>query len=270
MSSVSRRTVLQALGGTGMSAVAGAATTGLVPAGSATAGPRSITDPLVTFVSMPDFFNGDVADLSVLPTWDEGMNSWNQSWQDAIDRCLGAVADHRPNAVFLAGDMVEGRWNIDSDDRQLFGPVTQGIDRESIVQCEGAISAAGGVYYPFVADLFASRNLPLYPAVGDHEILDDRSGPLNSRWSSSGLHNGVPDNRYYLVDHSKSVWADHFTRPGGVPRFHRRPRGSGSEFSAYAVSFADSMTLITVDTFMRHSGGVRLGVFDAQLRWLRD
>jgi hypothetical protein len=80
----------------------------------------------------------------------------------------------------------------------------------------------------------------------------------------------VPDNRYYLVDHSKATWSDQFTRPGGVPRFSRRPRGSAAEFTAYAVSFANSLTLITVDTFMRHSSGVRLGVFHAQLRWLRD
>jgi hypothetical protein len=274
MSSVSRRTVLQALGGTGMSALAGTAATGLVHAGSAAAG--SSTEPLFTFVSMPDFFNGDVADLSALPDFDDhesnssGMNSWNEDWQAAIDRCLGAIAGHRPDAVFLAGDMVEGRWNIDSDDRRLFGPVSQGTDPEAIARCKAAISSASGVYYPFAADLFARRNLALYPAVGDHEILDDRSGPLNSRWSPSGFHGGVPDNRYYLVKHSKRVWADHFTRPGGKPRFHRRPRGTAAEFSAYAVSFADSLTLITVDMFTHHSGGVRLGVFHAQLQWLRD
>lgn len=270
MSSLSRRRVLQTLGGTGLAAVAGTVATGLAPAGSATPDARSVGDPVVTFVSMPDFFNGDVADLSVLPTWHGGRNSVNRSWLDAIDRCLGAVADHRPDAVFLAGDMVEGRWNIDSDNRQMFGPVSQRIDHESIAQCKAAISVAGQLHYSYAADLFSSRGLPLYPAIGDHEILDDRSGPLNERWSPSGFHQGLPDNRYYLVDHSKAVWAEHFTRPGGVPRFSRRPRGSASEFSAYAVSFGDALTLITVDTFLRHRGGVRLGVFHAQLRWLRD
>jgi hypothetical protein len=270
MSSVSRRTVLQALGGTSMTALAGATAATFLPAESAALRARSHGEPVVTFVSMPDFFNGDVADLRVMGSaWDDGMNSWNHSWQHAINKCLGAVVDHRPDAVFLAGDMVEGRWNIDSDDRRLFGRVSQGTDRESIARCKSAITTAGGVYYSFAAGLFADRDLPLYPAVGDHEILDDRWGPLNDRWSPSGFHAGEPDNRFYLVDHCKRVWADHFTRPGGVPRFSRRPRGSAEEFSSYAVSFADSLTLITVDTFHRHRGGVRLGVFNAQLDWLR-
>ena len=273
MPPVTRRTLLQTVGGSGLAGVAGlaasAGTGPLLPA-SATVGTSRRENSVFTFVSMPDFFNGDVADLSGLSTWDRGANSVNQAWLGAIDSCLGAVAAHLPDAVFLAGDMVEGHWNLDTADRQLFGPVSQGIDPESIAQCESAITAAGGAYYGFTGDLFTSRSLPLYPAVGDHEILDDRSGPLNDRWSPSGFHDGVPDNRYYLVDHSKSVWADHFTRPGGVPRFRRRPRGSASEFTAYAVSFADSLTLITVDVFMRHDNGVRLGVFATQLQWLRE
>jgi hypothetical protein len=279
MSPVSRRTALQALGGTSLAALAGAVTElgvpGRAPAAAALADEArhggNGYEPVVTFVSLPDFFNGDVADLSVLPSWDGGRNSVNQSWLGAIDRCLGAVADHQPDAVFLAGDMVEGRWNLDTDDRRLFGQVDQGIDPESLAKCETAITTAGGVYYPFGADLFSSRGLQMFPAIGDHELLDDRTGPLNSRWSPSGFIKGdVPDNRYYLVDHCKSVWADHFTRPGGTPRFARRPVGTAAEFSAYSTSFHDALTLITVDMFTLQSTGVRLGVFQGQLAWLRD
>jgi 3',5'-cyclic AMP phosphodiesterase CpdA len=265
---LTRRTVLAGIGGGGLAALAGA---GPLASPSAVAGARaSVGSPLFTFVSMPDFMNGDVADLSVLPTWDGGLNSVNQSWQTAIDTCLGAVAAHEPDAVFVAGDLVEGHWNIDSDGRQLFGPVSQGIDPESIAQCQSAIDVAGDLHYSTYADLFASRGLILYPALGDHEILDDRRAPLNERWSPSGQTRGVPDNRYYLVDHSKEVWARHFTRPGGVNRFVRRPYGSAAEGTAYAVSFADSLTLITVDMFTRRSSGVHLGVFEGQLTWLKN
>jgi hypothetical protein len=277
MSPVSRRTALQAFGGTGLAALAGVATEvalpGRAPAATAdeASGGGNAKDPVFTFVSMPDFFNGDVADLTVLPNWDGGRNSVNQSWLGAIDRCLGAVADHRPDAVFLAGDMVEGRWNIDTENRGLFGEVSQGIDPESVARCQSAITTAGGVYYPFAGDLFTSRGLRMFPAVGDHELLDDRAGPLNSRWTPSGfIKDGVPDNRYYLVDHCKSVWADHFTRPGGRPRFARRPVGTPAEFTAYSTSFHDVLTLITVDVFSVQSAGVRLGVFQGQLAWLRD
>jgi hypothetical protein len=279
MASVSRRTALQAAGGTGLSALAGlaAARAGIAAHAFADEAPFQVEsrgghakDPVVTFVSMPDFFNGDVADLRGLPTWDGGLNSVNDSWHAAIDRCLGAVQAHQPDAVFLTGDMVEGRWNMDTDNRQLFGEVSQGVDPESLAMCRAAITTAGEVYYPFGADLFASRGLRLFPAVGDHEILDDRPGRLNDRWSPLGyIKNGIPDNRYYLVDHCKSVWADHFTRPGGAARFARRPIGTAAEYSAYAVSFHDALTLITVDVFTRQDSGVRLGVFGAQLAWLR-
>jgi hypothetical protein len=267
MPTVTRRTLLQSVSVTGLT-VAGAESAHAVvtdPRGTGAGG-----DPVFTFASLPDFFNGDVGDLSALPTWDGGLNSINDSWREAIDHCLGAMAAHQPDAVFLAGDMVEGHWNKDDDNRRMFGQVSQGIDAESIDMCNAAITSAAGVYYPFLSDLFSSRGLDLYPAVGDHEILDDRSGPLNDRWSPSGFHKGEADNRYYLVEHCKDVWSGHFTRVGDAPRFSRRPRGTASESTAYAVSFADSLTLITVDVFMHHAEGVRLGVFHGQLRWLRD
>ena len=240
-----------------------------VPASALAVGGREAATPLFTFASLPDFFNGDVADLSKLPSWDGGANSVNHTWHQAIDHCLGAVSAHGPDAVFVAGDAVEGRWNIDSDGRELFGPVSQGTDRESLAQCRAAISRAGHVYYDFYAHLFSSRGLRMYPTVGDHELLDDRSGPLNDRWSPTGYnHNGSPDNRYHLVDHCKEVWSHHFTRPGGTPRFSRRPVGTSAEFTAYSVSFAGAVTLITVDMFHRRREGVRLGVFGGQLDWM--
>jgi hypothetical protein len=258
-----RRTVLRGLSAGGLLAATGAA-------------PRIALDlggrehkPLFTFASLPDFFNGDVADLSVLPTWDGGANSVNTSWLDAIDHCLGAVQAHEPDVVLVAGDQVEGHWNIDTGGREVFGPVSQGLDTESLDQCRAAIRTAGDLHFDFYRSLFDDRGLKLHAAIGDHEILDDRSGPLNQRWSPSGFHRGLPDNRFYLVDHCKDVWADHFTRrPDGTPKYARRPVGTASEHTAYAVSFADSLTLITVDVFMRHAAGVRLGVFHGQLRWL--
>jgi 3',5'-cyclic AMP phosphodiesterase CpdA len=261
---VTRRTVLQGIGAAGLAAAADAVPRSAVAVGG------GVTEPLFTFASLPDFFNGDVADLSHLPSWDGGMNSVNASWRDAIDHCLDAVSAHHPDAVFVAGDAVEGHWNIDSDGRALFGPVSQGTDPESLAQCRDAVQTAGDVHYSFYGDLFSSRGLDMYPTVGDHELLDDRPGPLNDRWSPTGFnHNGTPDNRYHLVEHCKDVWAGHFTRPGGTPRFSRRPVGTQAEWTAYSRSFAGAVTLITVDMFHLQSNGVRLGVFGGQLEWLR-
>ena len=262
---LTRRSLLRSAGVAGVTAT----TVGAVPL--STAGPvAAANDPAVTFVSLPDFMNGDFADLSTLPTWDRGLNSSNEAWKAAIDKCLGVVGSFQPDAVLVAGDQVDGRWNIDSDGRELFGPVDQAANPESIAMSQSAIRVAGDLHFSTYANLFGDRGLPLYAAVGDHEILDDRAGPLNDRWSPSGFTHGVPDNRYYLVDTSKSVWADHFTRPGGVPRFARRPVGSATEWTAYSVDFGNAMTLITVDMFTKTASGVRLGVFGAQLTWLRD
>ncbi|MGZ4504257.1 MAG: metallophosphoesterase family protein [Nocardioidaceae bacterium] len=270
---LSRRNLLRAAPGPGATTVVangvlpGGATIPLVSTDPAEA---STEAPAFTFVSMPDFFNGDVGDLSALPSWDGGLNSINASWEAAIDKALGAVSGHKPDAVFVAGDMVEGRWNIDSDNRRLFGAVSQGIDPLSIAQCETAISNAGRVYYGYYKNLFDQRGLTVYPCIGDHEILDDRAGALNSRWPTGGYHRGTPDNRYYLVDHAKDVWASHWTRtPTGRPRFARRPVGTPAEFTAYRVDLGTNLTLVTVDMFDRNSQGVRLGVFADQLRWLR-
>jgi Calcineurin-like phosphoesterase len=260
---LTRRTVLRGAGGIGL-----AASTASSPRTSSKGRPVVGGKPVFTFVSTPDFMNGDVADLSVLPTWDGGLNSVNDAWRTAIDRCLGYVRDFQPDAVLVAGDLVEGRWNIDSDGRGLFGPVSQGTDPDSLAQCASAIDVAGDLHYSFYSDLFSSRGLTLYPAVGDHEILDDRPGPLADRWTPSGGTIFKPDNRYYLVDHSKDVWARHFTRPDGAARFARRPIGSEAEWTSYAVSFANAVTLITVDMFTRRSAGVQLGVFEGQLAWL--
>jgi hypothetical protein len=232
--------------------------------------------PLATFVSCPDLFNGDVGDLSVLPTWDGGDNSINDHWRAAIDRCLGAVASYRPQAVLVAGDLVEGRWNLDTTGRELFGPVSQGRDERSLAQCRRAITRAGAVYYGHYTQMFAERGLRLLPAVGDHEILDDRSAPdLFQCWSPGGRvldgrHEGERDNRYYLVPHAKRTFADHFTTTAtGAPRFAVRPRGTRSELTAYAVDLGPALRVITVDVFTLTRDGVRLGVFGEQLAWLR-
>ena len=85
---LSRRTVLSGIGAAGLLTAAEA-----VPRASVALGGVP-DDPVFTFASLPDFFNGDVADLRVLPTWDHGPNSVNQAWLGAIDTCLGAVQAH--------------------------------------------------------------------------------------------------------------------------------------------------------------------------------
>lgn len=232
--------------------------------------------PLASFVSAPDLFNGDVGDLSTLSSWDGGPNSVNESWQAATEKCLSALAQHRPDAVLVAGDLVEGRWNLDTQGRGLFGQVSQESDEASLAACRQAITTAGGVYYGHYRRLFHDRGLRLLPALGDHEILDDRRGvDMDDRWSPGGRivvggDTGAPDNRYHLVPHAKSTWADHFTTAAaGGHLYGRRPRGTEAERTAYAVDIGTKLTVVTVDVFSHTPLGVRIGVFDGQLEWLR-
>ena len=269
---LSRRALLRTAGTFGSSALVPGFGKGLFAPGNPLGSPikpSAPADAVFTFVSSPDLFNADIADLSGLETWDGGANSVSDSVLASVDRCLSAIESHDPDAVFVAGDLVEGRWNLDQSGRALFGEVSQQSDPDSLLACELAIDRAGETYYGYYRDLFARHGLPLYAAIGDHELLDDRPGPVNRRWTPWGRSAaGVLDNRYHLVDHCKSVWADHFARVNGSPRFARRPEGSAAEYTAYAVDFADVLTLITVDVFTRKADGVHLGVFEGQLEWL--
>lgn len=258
-----RRDVL--LGAMGVAAAAAVGS-----AASGTGSSSRSADTVFRFASSPDLFNADVGDVSHLPTWDGGRNSLNSSWERAVHTCLGAVARHRPDAFFVAGDLVEGRWNVDTANRRIFGRTSQEPTPEGVRLATNTIRYAGQTYYGQYRRYMLAHGLDLYAAVGDHEILDDRHGNLNDRWRPAGNFRTAPDNRYYLVDACKDVWADHFTRTEhGRPRFDNRPDGPLRD-SAYAVSFANALTLITVDVFDKTPGGVRLGVFGEQLLWLRD
>jgi hypothetical protein len=80
--------------------------------------------PQATFVSMPDFLNADVADERDRPAWRPGLpNSITGYYRRAIDIVLDEVESENPDAVFVAGDLVQGHWGSDVDDTGIFGPV---------------------------------------------------------------------------------------------------------------------------------------------------
>src|SRR4051794_32322405 len=125
-----RRAVLRGLGGAG-----GAAATGAVPQSALAIG-RGSQDPVFTFASLPDFFNGDVADLSVPQAWAAGTTWVSEYWKAGLNGGVGAVAAPLPAAVFVAGEGGEGRWKIETAGRELSGGVKQHKSRHSIELCE--------------------------------------------------------------------------------------------------------------------------------------
>ncbi len=182
------------------------------------------------FISMPDFLNIDIGDLRTLDANttgddDTGANSWTQGYEDTINHVLDQAFTHNPDFALVPGDLVMGWWDVDTDNRKIFG------DTSTFAGKQAAIDAAGDFYYGAWKDRFTSRGMSLnniFPVVGDHELGDNRPD-----WSGD-LGALVPD--------YKNEFADHFTGS-----FTDTPSGPASG-TAYAVQ-RDNVLIITLDEF---------------------
>ena len=226
--------------------IAGTAQTGRGRAEtSATADP-----PLFTFVSMPDFLNGDIGDtrLRAGAGWEPGdPNSLNVSWARAVNVILDEVAAQDPDLVLVAGDLVEGHWGSDVDATGIFGPTSTGAQRRA------AVTNAGNLYYGEWAKRFRDRGLAVLPAVGDHEVGDNP-------WLAGSF-------KLAAVPTFKRVFARHFTRTGTGYRYAERPKGTAFEDTAYAVRVANTL-IVSIDVFRSTHDGVKATISGGQLYWL--
>lgn len=204
--------------------------------------------PLFRFVSIPDFPNADIGDVSGLPGWHPGdPNSIDWWWRRALSVVLDQIEAEHPAFVLVAGDLVDGRWLKDSTRSQIFGATATRADRLRVV------ATAGRLYYSQYRERFAIRGLRLLPALGDHDIGNDPWPPGSLKMAAVSAH--------------KRAFADAFTRRNGHYTFGRRPRGTPAEGTAYAVRVADSL-IVTVDEFRRTPNGIKLSLDRGQLRWL--
>jgi hypothetical protein len=99
---------------------------------------QSSEQPKWNFVSVPDFFNFDIAEPE--PKWDP-----------AVDYFLDGIEREDPAFVLVAGDMVDGRW-YDSADQ---------------------VEHLGNVYYSGWMRRMRRHDLKPYTAIGDHELGDN-------------------------------------------------------------------------------------------------
>lgn len=206
-----------------------------------------------TFVSIPDLFNNDFADVSGLDGWQPGdPNSMNPAYRAAIGQVFDDVAAESPDAVIVPGDLVQGRWGRDDAGTGTFGPVR--TDRQRVA----ALRRASRTYFGHYVDLWADRGLSVHAAVGDHDIGDNSWNPDRGRWYAWKHEN---------LGEFKDAWAEHFTDSG--TRFASRPRGTNFEKTAYSVRLHPEVLLVTVDVFRRTPGGVRAELTGGQLAWLR-
>ena len=146
--------------------------------------------PVYTFVSAPDLFNGDLGDVRSLPGWEPGdPNSWNASYAQAVDKAMGEIAAHDPDAILVAGDLVQGHWGRDVANTGIFGPVATHVQRIA------ALRRAGNFYYGQWRSFWAQHGIGrsrLYPTIGDHEIGDNF-------WRSPRKYNLIPAARDSFV-----------------------------------------------------------------------
>lgn len=212
------------------------------------AGPQ-VPQRRLRLLSSPDFLNADVADLSRGPGfWRPGRseNSTSPRYEKALARVLDDWKRKRPDAVLVAGDMVNGRWGRDQRRTGNFGPV------ENAAQRAAAAKLAAATYYPQYLQRFRSRGLDLYAAPGDHEYGDDP-------WTAS---------KRRLAPVFREQFARYFTRTrAGKPKFRDRPRGPHAE-TAYAFRPAPNVQLVSIDPFDITLKGARIQLDPAQLRWV--
>jgi hypothetical protein len=222
---------------------------------SSAASPRTVeagslaTPRTLRLLSSPDFLNADVGDLRKGPGfWDphRSANSTSPAYERAIGRVLDDWEGQRPDAVLVAGDLVDGRWGRDAHHTGNFGPVGNAAQRAT------AARLAAATYYPQYLRRFRTHHLDLYPAVGDHEYGDNP-------WSTS---------KRRLAPVFREQFARYFTRtPSGRPRFRDHPTGPHAG-TAYAFRPAPDVQVVSIDPFDIAPDHARIRVDRQQLRWL--
>jgi hypothetical protein len=211
-------------------------------------GPQD-TPRRLRLLSSPDFMNADIGDLRRGPGfWNPGRsaNSTSPAYERAIDHVLDDWQRQQPDAVLVAGDLVDGRWGRDSHHTGNFGPVNNAAQRAT------AARLAAATYYPQYVQRFREHDLDLYAAVGDHEYGDNP-------WTAS---------KRRLAPVFRQQFARYFTRtPSGRPRFRDHPTGVHAG-TAYAFRPAPDVQVVAIDAFDIAPDRARLQVDRQQLRWL--
>ncbi len=226
----------------------------------------TVSDPLTgpvnpsthySFLSSPDFLNADIGDLTGLPTYRRGgPTSTSASIEQGLDIVTSHWQDEGVQDMFVAGDLVEGHWGLDSDDTGIFGPVRTELQRRT------AIGRAADFYYSEWLKRFDRIGMVTYAALGDHDIGDNNWGPG---------YGAYPRFKLRSVDVFKHAFARNILQtPSGTPRFADHPTSGPARETAYAVRPDPEVQLISLDVFKRAKKTVRMQLDAEQMAWLNQ
>ena len=218
---------------------------------------RDLPASRLRLVSSPDFLNADVGDLRDTPArWTprRHANSINGQYRRALDTVLDDWESLSPDAVLVAGDMVDGWWGTDPAGSGTFGPV------DTPAQRRAALERAAATYYPQWLERFRERDLDVLTAMGDHEYGDDpwarRKGALARSFEGAyARHLGRQPER---IARSRFDGV-RVSRPRGV---HRT--------TAYALRPRPDVQLITLNVFDITPQRSRVRLDEQQMRWLKQ
>jgi len=223
------------------------------------------------FISSPDWFNRDVADLSGetagIPEaegWDadvsQGLNGVSPQMMTVYDFIIGEMNTYNPEFLLVAGDLVGGRW-FNNAALDMFDPDTRSRS--------AAIDNAADIYYPWYRLLFERHGInTVMGAVGDHELGDD-DWPAGSE---KALHMNAMKQAF-----ARNI-VDTQALPAQINGADARPYGTPFEGSSYAYQH-NNLLVIAVDVFRQddpntnvHSlfGTVSTEVSGDHLAWLAD
>lgn len=210
--------------------------------------PRPAGPADYTFLSTPDFYNCDIADLRRYdPAVAPNRNSWNPAYAQTLDTIFDTFVAEDPNDVLVAGDLVQGHWGIDAQDTGIFGPVSNRTQRRQ------ATRRAADFYLSQWQEKFTERGLTVHAGVGDHDLGDDP-------WSGSR----VADEKRAQANTFKDAFYDNLIAPHG---YQSRPAGPAAK-TAYATYLSPEVLLVTVDVFYNTGTDVITEVDPQQLAWL--
>ena len=222
-----------------------------------------------TFISSPDWFNQDVADLSGatpgIPEaegWDngvsQGLNGISPQMLSVYDFMIGEMNTYSPELFLVAGDLINGRW-FNAFTLDMFDPDTRSRTT--------AIENAADIYYPWYRLLFARHGInTVIGALGDHELGDDD-------WPA-GSEKAI--NLNVMKQAFGRNMVDTLGLPAQMNGADARPYGTPFEDGSYAYQH-NNLLVIAVDVFQQDDpntnihalfGTVSTGVSGGHLAWL--